>query len=93
MDWSHPFLSVITLGILTFTLCWPYGLWRRSNSLRLMTVAVGVLVAAATFWLLPRVHGSTQLTFFWLQSAAFVTTAGLLVLPASHAWYVPRAPA
>lgn len=87
-DWLYPYRAVRGwLLISAICLPWMYGLWRKRNWLRWLTVISGVIGCAMTPLNLARLHDPAQVTCYWLQFALTIPVVIILVLPAVGAWY------
>jgi hypothetical protein len=79
-------------GVAAFTalgVLWVYGLWRRRNWVRWITIAYGV----GNILAVPRApalfHGPALFTF-WVEVASGATAAVLLLLPSARSWYTSQ---
>jgi hypothetical protein len=91
-DWSRPVPAVLAvLLVAVLAMIWLYGLYRRRNWVRWMTVIVcggGCVLAPFD---VARLDDSVQIVLYWLQFAVTVPVVVLLLLPGTHVWYT-RAP-
>jgi len=90
--WSHPGSHVFPIFLVAAVyFFWLYGLVRRLNWLRWVTVVLSGIGLITMPWWLPKVDDHTQLAFHLLQCAAQIPGTLLLCLPAAQAWYGRRA--
>ena len=87
-NWAQPTLAAVNLIILA-AICgiWLYGLWRRLNWLRWVTVflgATGCLLASRS---VANLHDPTQVALYGVQFALTVPGVILFVLPPAQRWY------
>jgi hypothetical protein len=87
-DWARPIPAALSVFVLA-SLCglWLYGLWRRLNWLRWVTVFLGASGCLLAWKSLAQLHDPTQIALYWLQFALTVPTVVLFVLPPSQRWY------
>jgi hypothetical protein len=78
--------------ILISAIClpWMYGLWRRRNWVRWLTVILGATGCALASRSVARLHDPTQVILYWLQFALTIPVVIILVLPPVGAWYKSR---
>lgn len=87
-DWSRPIPAV--LGVLLLAaVCslWLYGLWRRRNWVRWITVILGAGGCALAYLDVARLHDPVQVALYWLQFALTAPAVIILVLPVARHWY------
>jgi hypothetical protein len=94
-DSAHPY-QVIRGWVLISAVClpWMYGLWRKRNWVRWLTVISAVTGCAMTPLNLARLHDPVQVICYWLQFALTIPVVIILMLPAVGDWYTrsPRHP-
>lgn len=72
------------------SLPWLYGLWRRRNWVRWLTVILGATGCALASRSLARLHDPTQVILYWVQFALTIPVVIILVFPSVSAWYTSR---
>jgi hypothetical protein len=87
-NWARPTHAVLNLFILA-AICgfWLYGLWRRLNWLRWVTVFLGTTGCLLVSRSLARLHDPTEIALYLVQFAVTVPTVILFVLPPARRWY------
>src|SRR5690348_1352920 len=87
-DWSRPRGAILGL-LLICAIClpWMYGLWRRRNWVRWLTVISGTVGCALTPLNLARLHDPAQVTYYWVQFALTIPVMTILFVPAAGGWY------
>jgi UDP-N-acetylmuramyl pentapeptide phosphotransferase/UDP-N-acetylglucosamine-1-phosphate transferase len=87
-NWARPTPAFLNLFILA-AICafWLYGLWRRLNWLRWVTVFLGTTGCLLASRSLARLHDPTQIALYLVQFAVTAPTVILLVLPPARRWY------
>jgi hypothetical protein len=81
---SHA-LAVVMLGALYFA--WVYGLYRRLNWLRWVTIVVACFAMIRVPWNIAQVTNHTRLAFHLLHMALQFPAVVLLCLRSARVWY------
>jgi hypothetical protein len=88
MNWDHLQQAQVIVAIYTaVSALWVYGLYRRQNWLRWITVAYTVYQVVMLPLTLPSIHDVAQLTVYWVAVVLGVTAVVLLCLPKARQWY------
>jgi hypothetical protein len=90
-DWARPAPALVGMGFLALIcLLWLYGLWRRVNWVRWMTIILGVGGCLLASRSIARLHDPTQVALYWVQFALTVPTVAFLLTPSARSWYERR---
>jgi len=88
MDWNHLQQAQVTVACYTLVCAlWIYGLYRRQNWLRWVTVVYFALhVVLIPVWL-NRIHDAAQVALYWAEMILGAPATVLLCLPKARLWY------
>lgn len=87
-EWSDPGSHVVPIAILiAIYFAWIYGLVRRLNWLRWLTIVFSSLGLVSLPWWLPNVTDHTQHSLHILQCIVQVPATVLLCFPEAQGWY------
>jgi hypothetical protein len=87
-DWSRPVPAVVGLAILAaVSTLWMYGLCRRVNWLRWLTVTFFALIFLAAPWVSANIHNAIQISIYWVQFLIGVAVVILLCMPVTRQWF------
>lgn len=87
-NWSRPHHAVIGVFLIAaICLLWLYGLLRRRNWVRWLTVIIGAVGCALAPFSVARIHDPVQLLLYWIQFTLTLPATVILVLPAARRWY------